>query len=101
MIEGVCTLLTWIILDRRRIPSIRLTIVFGLGSIFDLRECSVAEDCSKTLENSEFQKSLAPAPITGVGKCPNVSHHPTIGDIISNRYLKVMFKIPKGTFTNP
>ena len=23
----------------------------------------------------------------GVGKCPNVSHHPTIGDIISNRYL--------------
>ena len=23
---------------------------------------------------------------TGVGKCPNVSHHPTIGDIISNRY---------------
>ena len=32
--------------------------------------------------------------ITGVGKCPNVSHHPTIGDTISNRYLKVMFKIP-------
>ena len=30
---------------------------------------------------------------TGVGKCPNVSHHPTIGDIISNRYGKVMFKI--------
>ena len=27
--------------------------------------------------------------------CPNVSHHPTIGDIISNRYLKVMFKISK------
>ena len=24
-----------------------------------------------------------------------IEHHPTIGDIISNRYLKVMFKIPK------
>ena len=28
--------------------------------------------------------------LAGVGKCPNVSHHPTFGDIISNRYLKVM-----------
>ena len=27
--------------------------------------------------------------------CPNVSHHPNIGDIISNKHLKVMFKIPK------
>ena len=26
-------------------------------------------------------------PFSGVGQCPNVSHHPTIGDIISNRYL--------------
>ena len=25
--------------------------------------------------------------LVNVGKCPNVSHHPTIGDIISNRYL--------------
>ena len=24
-----------------------------------------------------------------------IKHHPTIGDIISNKYLKVMFKIPK------
>ena len=24
-----------------------------------------------------------------------IEHHPTIGDMISNRYLKVMFKIPK------
>ena len=24
---------------------------------------------------------------SGVGKCPNVSHHPNIGNIISNRYL--------------
>ena len=24
-----------------------------------------------------------------------IEHHPKIGDIISNRYLKVMFKIPK------
>ena len=24
-----------------------------------------------------------------------IEHHPSIGDIISNRYLKVMFKIPK------
>jgi hypothetical protein len=24
-----------------------------------------------------------------------VEHHPTIGDIITNKYLKVMFKIPK------
>ena len=30
----------------------------------------------------------------GVGKCP-IEHHPTIGDINSNRYLKVIFKIPK------
>ena len=28
-------------------------------------------------------------------KCPNFSHHPTIGDIISKRYLQLMFKIPK------
>ena len=35
----------------------------------------------------------------GVGKCPNVSHHPTIRNIISNRYLKVMWKqiFQKGT----
>ena len=32
---------------------------------------------------------------TRLGQCPNVSHHPTISDVISNRYLKVMFKIPK------
>ena len=32
----------------------------------------------------------------GVGKCPNFSHHPAIGDLISNRYLKQMFnKSPK------
>jgi len=24
-----------------------------------------------------------------------IEHHPSVGDIISNRYLKVMFKIPK------
>ena len=24
-----------------------------------------------------------------------IKHHPNIGDVISNRYLKVMFKIPK------
>ena len=24
-----------------------------------------------------------------------IEHHPTIGDIITNKYLKVMFKIPK------
>ena len=36
--------------------------------------------------------------LSGVGKCPNVSHHRTIGDLISNRHGKVMFKIPqKGT----
>ena len=28
--------------------------------------------------------------VTGVGKCPNGSHHPTIGDINSNRYLEVI-----------
>ena len=39
---------------------------------------------------------------TGVGKCPNVSHHPTTGDIIPNRYGKVMFKIPqKGLLPTP
>ena len=26
-----------------------------------------------------------------------IEHHPSIGDIISNRYLKAMFKIPKKT----
>ena len=31
-----------------------------------------------------------------------IEHHPNIGDIISNRYLKVMFKIPKiGHLPNP
>jgi hypothetical protein len=24
-----------------------------------------------------------------------IEHHPTIGDIITNKYLKVMFKLPK------
>ena len=24
-----------------------------------------------------------------------IEHHPTFGDIISNKYIKVMFKIPK------
>ena len=24
-----------------------------------------------------------------------IEHHPNIGDMISNRYLKVMFKMPK------
>jgi len=27
--------------------------------------------------------------------CPDFAHHPTIGDIMSNKYLKVRFKIPK------
>ena len=27
----------------------------------------------------------------GVGKCPNVSHHPTTGDINSNKYFQVMW----------
>ena len=30
-----------------------------------------------------------------------IEHHPTTGDIISNRYLKVMFKIPKFRDINP
>ena len=31
-----------------------------------------------------------------------IEHHPSIGDIISNRYLKVMFKIPeKGHLPTP
>ena len=31
-----------------------------------------------------------------------IEHHPNIGDIISNRYLKVMFKIPQmGHLPNP
>jgi hypothetical protein len=31
-----------------------------------------------------------------------IEHHTNIGDIISNRYLKVMFKIPKmGNLPNP
>ena len=33
--------------------------------------------------------------ITGAGVDVPLEHHPTIGDVISNRYLKVMFKIPK------
>ena len=32
---------------------------------------------------------------TGVVKFVPIKHHPTIGDIISNRYWKEMFKIPK------
>ena len=32
--------------------------------------------------------------IQGLVNVP-IEHHPTIGDVISNRYLKVMFKIPK------
>ena len=32
----------------------------------------------------------------------SVSHHPNIGDLISNKYLKVTFKIPKkGHLPNP
>ena len=39
---------------------------------------------------------------TGLVNVP-IKHHPTIGDAISNSYLKVMSKIPKTktTFTNP
>ena len=33
--------------------------------------------------------------ITGAGVDVPLEHHPTIGDVISNRYLKVMLKIPK------
>ena len=34
--------------------------------------------------------------LTGLGKCPNFSHHPNIGDIISNRYFfKWCSKSPK------
>ena len=32
--------------------------------------------------------------IQGLVNVP-IEHHPTIGDIITNKYLKVMFKIPK------
>ena len=32
--------------------------------------------------------------IQGLVNVP-IEHHPSVGDIISNRYLKVMFKIPK------
>ena len=39
-------------------------------------------------------------PLSGVGKCPE--HHPIVVDIISNRYLKVILKIPKiGHLPNP
>ena len=30
-----------------------------------------------------------------------IEHHPTIGDIITNKYLKVMFKIPKQDIYQP
>ena len=40
--------------------------------------------------------------VAGAGTCPIIEHHPNIGDRISNRYLKVMFKIPKmGHLPNP
>ena len=43
--------------------------------------------------SSEFMQGLVNVPI---------EHHPSIGDIISNRYLKVMFKIPqKGHLPTP
>ena len=39
---------------------------------------------------------------SGVGKCPNVSHHPTIGEIISNRYLfRWCSKSPKRDIYQP
>ena len=40
---------------------------------------------------------------TGLGKCPVlIEHHPNIGDIISKKYLKVMFKVYKmGHLSNP
>ena len=39
---------------------------------------------------------------TGVGKCPNFEHHPTIGDIITNKYSKVMWnKSPKQDIYQP
>ena len=40
----------------------------------------------KVLQNLAKVQSFVPlgyAPTTGVGKCPNVSHHPTIEDISS------------------
>ena len=43
-------------------------------------------DSELQLKQHVFQQGLVNVPI---------KHHPTIGDVISNRYLKVMFKIPK------
>ena len=40
--------------------------------------------------------------LAGLGKCPNYSKHLTIGDVISNKYLKVMWnKIPKRVIYQP
>ena len=39
-------------------------------------------------------QSLSLSPQQGLGNVP-IKHHPTIGDIISNKYLQVRFKIPK------
>ena len=42
--------------------------------------------CNELMQWSSLNQGLVNVPI---------EHHPSIGDIISNRYLKVMFKIPK------
>ena len=75
--------------------------VIYLGRMWVGDICFFSSGCSLHLFCScSYQKDPY---LTGVGKCPNFSHHPTIGDIISFKYLKVMWnKSPTiGTFTNP
>ena len=50
------------------------------------RSISIALGQSQPLHFYSIWQGLVNVPI---------EHHPTIGDVISNRYLKVMFKIPK------
>ena len=75
---------------------LRLLVAQGLIGLTEWRQMWAHERCSVSWGKDEKHENRA------CFKCPNVSHHPTLGDIISNKYLMVMFKIPKKrTFTNP
>ena len=72
------------------------------GYIHSLPEIFVASKRLSSNQNSmaRLAKSLASKQHLQGLMNVLIEHHPTIGAIIPNRYLEVMFKIPK-TFTKP
>ena len=74
----------WRIADWNRGQTNASAIFYGEAEQRSIRNC--IGGCSAPRKAFILAQGLVNVPI---------EHHPTIGDVISNRYLKVMFKIPK------